>query len=291
MNTKLDQYRIFNEAAQALSFSKAAKNLYISQSAISQTITALEKELDTTLFVRHAKGVSLTKEGRLLYQETAQALSLIEKAENNLINLKELKGGDFVIGAPDTLCVHCLTPYLVKFRERYPLVHVRVVNGTSLETIKRLKSGQLDLAFVNLPFDDEAIITKPCLTVHDIFVSGHPDDHLYTYKELSHKKLIMLERLSNSRRYVDHIFAKEGIHLSPEMELGAHELLLNFAKNDLGISVVIKEFSQMMLDHQEIYELQLEKPLPERSIGYAYASRLSLSQAASKFIELLNNAA
>lgn len=290
MNTKLDYYRIFNEAARSLSFSKAAKNLYISQSAISQTITALEKELDTTLFVRHAKGVALTKEGQLLYEQSAQALSLLEKAENHLVNLKELKGGDFVIGAPDTLCANYLTPYLVAFRKRYPLVHIRVINGTSLETLKRLKSGQLDLAFLNLPIDDEAIITQPCLKVHDIFVSCHQDDHTYSYQELASQNLIMLERLSNSRRYIDHLFLEHGIHLEPEMELGAHELLLNFAQNDLGISVVIKEFSEDLLKRQSIYELKVNPPIPPRSIGYAYSSRLALSMAANKFIELINSA-
>ena len=64
---KLEQYKIFNEAASTLSFSQAAKNLYISQSAVSQTIHALEKELHTQLFIRKSKGVTLTKEGMLLH--------------------------------------------------------------------------------------------------------------------------------------------------------------------------------------------------------------------------------
>lgn len=286
MNTKLDSYRIFNEAARTLSFSKAAKNLYVTQSAISQSITALEKNLDTVLFIRHAKGVSLTKEGSLLYEKTRLALAMIDQAENDLINLKELRGGDFVIGAPDTICANYLIPYLVRFREAYPLVHIRVINSTSLETIKRLKEGQLDLAFMNLPIREEGIVTVPCLNVHDIFVSSTPDDHVYSYEEIAHKKLIMLERQSNSRLYVDRVFAKKGIHLSPEMELGAHALLLDFAKNGLGVSCVIQEFSKELLDAHEIYPLKLKTPIPARSIGYAYMNR-PLSSAALQFIALL----
>lgn len=286
MNTKLDAYRIFNEAARTLSFSKAAKNLYVTQSAISQAITALEKNLDTPLFIRHAKGVTLTKEGSLLYEKTRLALLMIDQAENDLINLKELKGGDFIIGAPDTICANYLIPYLVKFRQAYPLVHIRVINSTSLETIKRLKAGELDLAFMNLPIKDEGVTTMPCLNVHDIFVSSRPDDHVYTYEEIAHKKLIMLEKQSNSRLYVDQVFAKKGIHLAPEMELGAHALLLDFAKNGLGVSCVIQEFSTELLDAHEIYPLKLETPIPERSIGYAYVNK-PLSSAATQFIALL----
>lgn len=285
MNTKLDQYRVFNEAAITLSFSKAAKNLYISQSAVSQTINALEGELGTTLFIRLGKGVSLTREGEALYKSTSQAILMLENAENELMNRKELKSGDFVLGAPDTICTHYLTPYLATFHKRYPAVHIRVVNGTSIETIDNLKKGHIDLAFINLPITDDQLIIQPTMEIHDIFVSCHEHQHIYSYKELSAKYLIMLERLSNSRRYIDQIFSQHGVHLSPAMELGAHELLLNFAKNDLGIASVIKEFCEDSLKNKDIYEVKVTPAIPARSIGYAYSAQRTLSIAAAKFID------
>ncbi|MFR2767419.1 MAG: LysR family transcriptional regulator [Thomasclavelia sp.] len=102
MNIKLEQYKIFNEAATTLSFSTAARNLFISQSAVSQTISSIEKELQTQLFVRNSKGVSLTKEGKLLHQQIDQALFLITEAENQLSNYHDLKDGQLVIGAGDS---------------------------------------------------------------------------------------------------------------------------------------------------------------------------------------------
>lgn len=288
MNTKLDQYRVFNEAAATRSFSKAAKNLYISQSAVSQTITALENELDTTLFIRQSKGVVLTREGQILYEKTAQAILMIENAENELTNMKELKGGEFVLGAPDTICTHYLTPYLVRFHKKYPSVHIRVVNGTSIETIDNLKKGHIDLAFINLPIKDDHLIIHPTLKIHDIFVSCHEHHHLYTYQELSTKYLIMLEHLSNSRRYIDHIFSAQGVVLDPAMELGAHELLVNFAENDLGIASVIKEFCQDALHNRQIYEVKVTPEIPPRYIGYAYSTQRTLSIAAARFISLFS---
>ena len=73
MNIKLEQYKIFNEAASTLSFSLAARNLFISQSAVSQAIRLLEKELHTQLFIRQSKGVILTKEGQILHQKISKA--------------------------------------------------------------------------------------------------------------------------------------------------------------------------------------------------------------------------
>ena len=111
MYIKLEQYKIFNEAATTLSFSTAARNLFISQSAVSQTISSIEKELQIQLFVRNSKGVTLTKEGKLLHQQIDQALALITGVENQLSNYHELKEGELIIGAGDTFSEYFLTVF------------------------------------------------------------------------------------------------------------------------------------------------------------------------------------
>lgn len=287
MISKLDYYKIFNEAAKTSSFSAAAKELFISQSAVSQTITALEGELAVRLFIRHAKGVTLTKEGRLLYEKTSEAIKMLSSIEDELKNLENLTGGELVIGAGDTLCKEFLIPYLVTFRELYPQIHIRIVNGTSLETMTALKDGLLDIAFVNSPINDDTLHVTPCMKVHDIFVSHTYDNHTYTYQEMAGKKLIMLERLSNSRRYVDGCFTQEQVHLKPEMELGAHDLLIAFAENGLGTACVIKEFAKESLSAGRLHQLKLFPALKPRYIGYAHLTRTPLSAAALAFVSLI----
>ena len=284
---KLEQYKIFNEAASTLSFSQAAKNLYISQSAVSQTIHALEKELNTQLFIRKSKGVTLTKEGMLLHKNITEALALITTVENELSHHHDLTSGELVIGAGDSICENYLVDLLKEFHQLYPTVKINVINGTSLEIIEHLKNGKIDIAFINLPYQEESIEVKECFPIHDIFISKDKDDHVYTYQQLAKKDLILLEKASNSRNFIDKYFAKEGILLKPEMELGAHQLLLEFTQANLGIACVIKEFSQDYLKQEKVYEMKLKKPLPSRSIGYAYLKRKSLSVASLKFIELI----
>ena len=288
MNIKLEQYKIFNEAASTLSFSLAARNLFISQSAVSQAIHTLEKELNTQLFIRQSKGVVLTKEGEMLYTKISQALSLITSAENQIGHLHDLTKGELTIGAGDTLSENYIMPYLVKFNQLYPQVTIKMVNRTSLEIIDLLKKGQIEIGFVNMPLHDEAITIQECLQVHDIFVSKNPEEKVYSLQELSHESLILLERSSNSRQYVDYHFASQGLLLTSSIELGSHDLLLEAAKNNLGKACVIKEFSLEELNNQDIYEIKINPPIPKRSIGYAHLTRKTLTPAALKFIELFH---
>lgn len=288
MNIKLEQYKIFNEAAATLSFSIAARNLFITQSAVSQAILSLEKELQTQLFVRLSKGVTLTNEGKLLYKNIEQALSLITGVENQLAKYQTLAEGELTIGAGDTLSKNYVLPYLVKFHQLYPGVNIKVINRTSLETIELLKTGQIDIGFVNMPVQEETIVIKECFTIHDIFVSSKKDTHSYSYQDIAKLPLIMLEKSSNSRRYVERCFADKGILLNPSIELGAHDLLLDFAINNLGIACVIKEFSMNALNAKKVYPIKMNTPLPSRNIGYAYLKRRSLNPASLKFIEIIN---
>lgn len=287
MNIKLEQYKIFNEAASTLSFSLAARNLFISQSAVSQTIHTLEKELNTQLFIRQSKGVILTKEGKLLAQKISEALSLITSVENQLINQQILTNGELTIGAGDTLSENYIMPFLVQFNKLYPQVIIKMVNRTSPEIIELLKTGQIEIGFINMPLQDDSIIIQECLQVHDIFVTKHQENKIYSLQDITQVPLVLLERSSNSRHYVDHHFANHGVLLSPTIELGSHDLLLEAAKNNLGKACVIKEFSLDALNRHDIYEVPLSSPIPKRSIGYAHLKRKTLTPAALRFIELI----
>lgn len=287
MAIKLEQYKIFNECAATLSFSTAAKNLYISQSAVSQTITALEKELDTQLFIRLSRGVVLTNEGQILYDQIAQALTIITDVETQITNFKDLKEGVLTIGAGDTICIHFVKDYIVRFKELYPNIKVNVINRTSTELIELLKSGQIDLGFLNLPIEEESLTIVNCLKIHDIFVTTKKIKRPVDYDYLLENKVLMLEPISNSRVYVDNFLATKSILVKPTMELGAHEVLLEFAKANLGISCVIKEFSKAYLDNS-LYEIPFKQAIPSRYIGYGYLKRRTLPMAALKFIELIS---
>ena len=112
MAVKLDLYRIFCEVAEEESISDAAKSLYISQSAVSQSIRQLEEQLQVRLFSRQPRGVTLTAEGRMLFDYVRNAIGLIETGEDKLQQTRKLMLGDLVIGASDTVTRNLLLYYL-----------------------------------------------------------------------------------------------------------------------------------------------------------------------------------
>lgn len=289
MKTKLDYYKIFYETARHSSFSTAAQALYISQSAISQCIRQLEQDLNTQLFIRSRRGVSLTKEGMMLFQKVENAMQAIEQGETLLARLHHLDSGSLMIAAGDTITTHYLLPYLEKFHETYPDIHIEMSNSYSSHLLEYVKEGKAELAFVNLPVTDDELYIEPLLTIHDIFVSGPDYDKKpsYSWEEIAKEPLILLETNSTSRRSLDENFKKKNISLTPQIEIAVHDLLIRFASIHLGISCVVKEFSKESLDNGIIKPINLQPPLPERSIGCAYLRNTPLSLAAKAFLSLI----
>ncbi len=289
MKTKLDYYRIFYETARFSSFSTAAQHLYISQSAISQCIHQLENDLDAQLFVRTRKGVTLTQEGQLLFQKVESAMQTIEQGETLLARLHHLESGSLYIAAGDTITTHYLLPYLEQFHALYPHIRLEMANSYSSNMLQCVKDGKAELAFVNLPVADDELCITPCLDIHDIFVCGNGYDakNSYTWEEIARLPLILLEKNSTSRRYVDSKFKEKNIPLTPHIEMAAHDLLIRFASIHLGISCVIEEFSKDAINQGLIRPINTVPPLPPRNIGYAHLKNTPLSLAAQAFLNLI----
>ncbi len=290
MNLKLDAYRVFCEVAKHQSFSKTAKVLYMTQPAVSQAMMNLENELETRLFTRTSKGVHLTNEGQLLYEYIHSAMNLIEVGEKKLAESRNLLTGELKIGVGDTISKYYLLPYLEVFHNGSPNIKLKVINRTTLELCRMLKSGEIDIAVCNLPVKDSALDIRECIDIHDIFVCGEKYKYLCSspvgFEEIVTLPLIFLERKSNSRQYVEKCLLQQGIKIKPEIELGSHDLLLEFAKFNFGISCVVEEFSSEYLKKGQLFKIKLKEEIPARSIGFCFLKSVTLSPAARKFVSI-----
>lgn len=291
MDFRIELYKIFNVVATTSSISKAAEKLFMTQSAVSQSIKQLENSIDMVLFKRTAKGVSLTEAGEVLYKYTSSAMELLETGLHKIETLKELDEGELRIGAGDTISSYYLLPKLEKFHKLHPNIKIQIINRVTNESIELLKNGKIDIAFGNFPIQDDSLEIKNCMTVQDIFVAGNAYKDYKTValsrEEIAKLPLILLEKKSNSRQYVDKIFLESGQILSPSIELGAHELLLQLASINFGISCVVKEFSENYLNNNDVFEIQLKEPIPKRAIGFCYLKNLILTPAMKEFMRFL----
>ena len=294
MNVNLELYRVFYLTATTGSISKAAKEIFTSQPAVSQSIKVLESKLGGQLFIRTPKGVKLTVEGEILFKYIEQGYSFFRTAEQKFLEMKNLQAGQLRIGVSDTLCKGYLMSYLEKYTEAYPEIRIHVTNQTTFEIIDLLKGGKIDLGVINLPIkEDYSLELAPTLRIQDCFIVGKKFKELsiapISLKNLLKYPMVLLEKDSNSRNFIDAYAEENGIKLCPEIELGTIDLLIQFAKRGLGISCVVKNFIMEELENEEVFELTVQEKIPERNIGIAQLKGTPVSAAVKKFIEILIN--
>ncbi len=291
MDINYELYKVFYHVANTLSFSEASKQLFISQSAVSQSIKVLEKKLNQTLFIRSTKRVQLTPEGEILLKHIEPAIHLIQKGENQLLEANTLNGGQLRIGASDTICRYYLIPYLQQFHLQFPNVHIKVTNQTSIECAHLLENGQADFIVTNYPNSglSNSQTIRAIREFTDVFVANRQhfplEDKVFTLKELQDYPILMLTRKSTTSEFLHKMFQRSRLDLVPEIELSSNDLLIDLARIGLGIAFV-PDFCIPEHD-KDLFILKLNEQLPPRQLVVAYNENLPVSQAAKQFIGML----
>ena len=291
MDINYELYKVFYHVAATLSFSEASKQLFISQSAVSQSIKVLEKKLNQKLFIRSTKRAQLTPEGEILFKHIQPAMNLIKQGETQLLEANTLNGGQLRIGASDTICRYYLVPYLNRFHKQYPRIHIKVTNQTSIQCAALLEHGQVDLIVVNYPNSalSENHIFKTINEFHDVFVANRqyfPLEHeALSLQDLQRNPIMMLDRKSTTSEFLHSIFQRSHLDLAPEIELSSNDLLIDLARIGLGIAFV-PDFC-IPPDDKDLFVLKLEEALPSRQMVAAFNEKLPVSQTAAQFMEML----
>lgn len=292
-NINMEYYRVFYYVCKAGNITLAAEALCISQPAVSQAVRQLENALDCRLFFRTSKGVKLTREGTMLLSYVKKGIESINEGENMIRRAKELDTGEIRIGASDMTLQFYLLPYLEQFHERYPKIKVIVSNGPTPETINYLYEGRIDFGVVSTPFDIKpGVKCVPVRKIENIFIAGKKfKSELYKkklqYESLIHYPCIFLEKDTSTRRFMDQFLAEKNIRLEPEFELATSDMIVQFAKRNLGIGCLMSEFAEEALKTEEIFRLEFEEEMPKREFCLLMKDLEYVSPAASRLLEEL----
>ena len=285
-------YKVFYHVASTLNFSEASKQLFISQSAVSQSIKTLERKLDQTLFIRSTKKVQLTPEGEILMRHIEPAMNLIQKGEAQLIDAAST-GGQIRIGASDTICRYFLIPYLERFHKAFPGAHIKVINQTSMKCAELLRNGQVDLIVVNYPNNHlgTAASVLRIKKFRDVFIAGSPflelKDRTVSFSELLHYPILMLDKNSTTNEFLHQVFQQHQLDLVPEIELTSNDLLIDLARIGLGIAFVPDYCITSQSD--DLFLLKTKEELPYRELAVVYNDQLPLSRASMEFLSYFQN--
>ena len=344
MIDNLNYYKVFFTVANTESISKAADKLFISQPAVSKSISNLEESLGTKLFDRGSRGVTLNEEGRILYEHLKNAFETITKAEDELHHINELGIGELRLGISTSLCRYILMPYLKNYIAANPHVKFTIDCHSTYNTIRQLQEGNIDVGFIcetSLPPD---YIYEPFREVHDIFIASDrylhnlsvrenssnfeaqtpnpwlmagnvtglfddnltsantaQDDNLSTesYRSsnvtmssreiLERSNLMLLEKTNITRKHIDRYFYDYAINPGQILEINNMDLLIDFASIGMGVSAIVKEFAEEQLKNGTVVELELNAPIPPRTVGFVYKRGLDKSSPTSKLIDLCYN--
>ena len=288
MITDLNLLRVFYHVAKTEQISKAAEILNVSQPAISQQIKSLEDQIGFKLFSRSKKGVKLTQEAEEIFAYCKNIFAQVESINHTLQNISSLDTGTLRIGASDTICKYYLIDKLKTFEELYPKIRYRVTNCTTTESLTLLKNNDVDIAFVHTPVTNQNFTFRPCLTLEDYFVCSK-DFNCSQIKELSDLtkyRTLLLEKSSHSRKSLDSNLLRYNVELRPKFELASLDLLIEFAKKNMGIICVSKQYIKTELESQELKIIPLKEKLDLRSISLAFDNN-TISHAAKRFMEIL----
>ena len=291
MENNLNLYYIFYTVALHKNISGAAKELYISQPAISKAISKLEQSLDVILFHRSSRGVTLTMEGELLFTQVQTAFSAIRHGEEQLKKVNELGISQISIGVSITLCKYVLLPYLQQFVKDNPHIKVTITCHPTMETLRDIDNSVTDIGVVGIPSLPNGLTYIPFREIQDTFVTT--DRYLENLKIrvgndrkaiLNNATFMMLNKENISRKYVDMYLSSHQITMDNIIEINTMDLLIELAKIDLGIACVIKDFVNDELDDHSLTEVSLGRAIPKRKLGLVYKDDTIMTDAMKKFI-------
>lgn len=284
----MEQYYNFYMVAEYGSISKAAERLYVSQPAVTKSIKNLEGNLGVILFHRTSKGVTLTGEGKILYEHVKLAFTEIRQGEKLIKKLKDKSLGVVRIGISNTLCKYYFMPYLKKFHELYPNIKIEITNRVTLETLEHLEKGLLDCAIVSRLADEKRFHFQKLMTIQDIFVAkDKAPKNKITLQELEEYPMLFLEKKNATRKYIDEYLLKNNGNLQIDIEISSMEFLVEFAKIGLGVASVIEDFIGDELQNGTLHKWNVIPPIDPRSIGLIYNEKTNLSIASQTFIDFM----
>lgn len=290
----LDSLRSFYEVAKERSFSRAARNLHVSQPAMSVRIKTLEQELGERLFDRARKGVALTEAGAVLLESSEKIFSDVEDARARLRELRESGSGRVRIGCSDTASLYLLPPALRKFRRRYAAAEITIRNAHTAEILDLLVRGDLDFGIVNRPPSIDRRLEARVIFTEPYVVACGKDDPLLrraqvSLKSLDGRPMVALEAGTVSRETVDRALRQAGTRPRIVLETGNIEVQKLYAALGFGCAL-LPAIAVPESDRRRLQVRPLKGSPIERTVVVVVSRDRYVPRVAQALLELVGEA-
>jgi DNA-binding transcriptional LysR family regulator len=238
----LRQLEIVRAIAETGSFTAAGARLHVSQSAISRQILLLEDEFHERLFVRLGRRVQITAAGEALLQLSHRVFNDIRDTSASITDRQKVLSGTINMVGGMTVCLYVFPPLIKEFKKQHPQVEIKVATGGTQRLMRRVRTGQADLALLTLPVDDPALTSVPVLREELMLLmpAGHPlaNKDSVGVEALVGQPFIIFEQGSNTRRTLDEFFVREQIKPRIVTETENVEIIKSMVAAGLGVAIV-----------------------------------------------------
>lgn len=283
----IHQLIVFRTVARHLSYTKAARELYLSQPAVSQHIRTLEQALGVYLFKRSGRGIALTAAGQELLGQAERLLTLFGETAAVVREIQALKRGSVLLGATISAGTYLVPPLLGLFHARYPGIHVTLIVANYRDIEACLMTYQLDLAVMSTVEQQDFLHVLSFLPYLLVFIAP-PTHHLVqcesiTACDVQAETFLLHERETASRRCVEEYFAGAGIALQSTLEMSSIDAIKEGVIAGLGIAVVEREAIELEIASGELVILDVEGFPVQQPTYVVHLKKRELSQAAEAF--------
>ncbi len=288
---QIESLKVYCDLAESESFTKAAQINEVTQSAVSQQISSLERIFKALLIERSKKKFRLTREGQVLYDFSKQIVATYDSLYGKLKEIKDIISGTIRVATIYSIGLHDLPPYLKKFLKAYPTVNVHVEYRRANQVYEDVLGNVVDLGLVAYPARDHKLEIYP-LRKDPLVLICHPEHTLARHKTirlktLSGQKFIGFEPDIPSRRALDKVLKAHNVDVHHVMEFDNIETVKRAVEIDAGIAIVPEGTVVQEVAKQTLAQVNLEDGSLHRPLAAIYKKTKVLSPAMKQFLQIL----
>ncbi len=291
---QIQSFKIFCDLVETESFTRAAQINGVTQSAVSQQISSLERQLKSLLIERSKKKFRLTREGELLYEHSRQIVSTYDSLLHRLQEVKDIVSGTIRVATIYSIGLHDLPPYLKRFLKAYPTVNVHVEYQRANQVYDDVLGNVVDLGLVAYPNKDSRL-EMVHLREEQMVLICHPKHILAKGKtvrlaQLDGQRFIGFEPDIPTRKAVDKVLRDAGVTIRVVMEFDNIETVKRAVEIEAGVSIVPDGTVAGEVAKQTLMAIPIADAHIGRPLGVIYKKNKVLSPAMKQFIQLLKEA-
>ena len=283
----LNSLKIFLEVANSKSFLEASNKLFLSQPAISKSMSKLEEDLNVTLFYRANKGISLTSSGEILYQYLKDTKDLLLSCERVLTSLNDIEEGKIIIGVRSHLVRNYLMDKISDFRNKHPKIKIKLIDISTKQMIEQLEERKIDFIVDSTPIEsiyNNLDIIPICELKTGFVKSVNNSAKINSLSDLEHQNIILPASRGSLRKNLNNCLNELDIKLNPILEFETEELIIDAVRKNLGIGYVITNAIQYLVDSKVLEYINLKEELPGTELDLVIIKNY-LTNVAKLFIE------